>query len=271
MRGMWVGLLVVARAAYAGETDDRVTLMRSDVDWITGTDQIRYGLPRLQKLCAALDSELATHGPVVGTAPGARGRRARAAPVQSRYTVHVRNLKRKQAPYSTKPRSKSKSTIQEEEEESSATPSRRTTPSPDAIEFARKFRSSLKARTPDAKLPKELERWQVQADRMLRVDKRDLREAIELATWLFNDTGDDAAFWRGTVRGVPKFRTQYERLREHRARGTRKEKRGGESELKKAIRGVARRRGLVRDGDGEEDRTVRGHARRLPSGEEPGS
>ncbi len=276
-RGIVYGLWQVARGAFAGKTDDQVTLDVSDVEWITGRAG-RHAVAKLQRVCGLMGYSIATLGANgtsycehTGECTAECTESTRPSVRRLRYRVHVRNLERKQGWGSTNYAPPIPSTDTDTEEEESATPSRRTTPSPDACVFARKFRASLIARTPDAKLPKKLKRWEIESDRMLRIDKRDLEEATELATWLFNDPGDDAAFWRGNVRAVPKFRTQYERLREHRARGQQKEKRGGESELKKAVRGVARRRGLVRDGDGEEDRTVRGHARRLPGGEEPGS
>lgn len=124
----------------------------------------------------------------------------------------------------------------------------RSTPSPEADDFARKFRASLKAKTPDAKLPSDagFARWVAEADRMFRIDERKPDEAGELAAWLFNDPGDDAAFWRANVRAVPKFRTRFEELRENRARGSRKKEKtdGGRDDALAAGQRYAERHGL---------------------------
>lgn len=245
LRGMWLGVLYVARQAFAGETDDWVTIGVGDLYWITGRKDVRRGVFWLRKLCDAMNWQLEVAPTSGSPRPDVELTSAR------RWRVQVRNLKRKQGLNSTRSTSPSTSTSTSTIEESSATPSRRTTPSGEACDFARKFRSSLKARTPDAKLPKDMARWEREADRMLRVDGRELKEAIELATWLFNDSGPDAHFWRGNVRAVPKFRKQYETLREHRARAQTKGKgKGGHGrDVRSAIARVAERHGAGADGD----------------------
>ena len=169
--------------------------------------------------------------------------------------------------------SASATTSETKKEPSSRSPSAPRTPMPEAVEFAGRFRAALKARTPDAKMPTErgFARWIAEADRMYRIDDRVPAEAVELAVWLFNDTGGDAAFWRGNVRAVPKFRARFEELREHRARGERKGEKSAGSNIGDAVRSSARRRGLIGDGAGETPPVVRDDAGRLPGGEKSGS
>ena len=266
LRGMWLGVLVVARGAHAGKTGNVVSLSVGDILWITGRQSIRDGLPALQRLCTAMRWELDGAGPAYR-----RGRDGKLTG-HRRHNVKVRNYERKQGLRSATPDPPIPSTDTDTEEEKTRSADAPPTPSPEAIEFARKFRASLKARTPDTKLPSEsaFERWIVEADRMYRLDDRQHEEAEELARWLFNDTGDDAAFWRANVRAVPKFRTRFEELREHRARGERKGKTDGRSNIRDAAEAVARRRGLIRGGAGEEDPAFRSDAGGLPGGEKPG-
>ena len=250
LRGMAYGLWQVARGAYAGKTDDVVTLTSGDVNWICGTTEIRYGLPRLEHLCDLLGYPLVSHQRDASSAPAPSQLRASSAPVQRLYRVTIRNFERKQFPYSAIPRSTitRTKTSNEDEDDSERSADAPRAPSPEAIEFAGKFRASLKSRTPDAKLPSEaaFARWILEADRMFRIDDRKPEDAEELARWLFNDPGDDAAFWRGNVRAVPKFRTRFEELREHRTRGSRKKEKtdGGRDDALAAGQRYAERHGL---------------------------
>jgi hypothetical protein len=50
--------------------------------------------------------------------------------------------------------------------------------------------------------------WQLEAERLLRIDKRSIDEAIEVLDWA---THDD--FWRPNIRSMSKFRKQYDTLR----------------------------------------------------------
>lgn len=252
MRGMVYGLWQVARGAFAGTTNDTVTLALADVEWITDRTG-RHAVARLRKVCAAMDYEMSVldaHGVVYDERTTECSSRTRPSMRGLRYRVHVRNLQRKQVPYSAISRSTSTRTrtSNEEEEESTRSEDTPRTPSPDADDFARKFRASLKAKTPDAKLPTDagFDRWILEADRMFRIDGRKPDEAGELAKWLFNDPGDDAAFWRGNVRAVPKFRTRFEELRENRARGARKKEKtdGGRDDALAAGQRYAKRHGL---------------------------
>ncbi len=248
---MVYGLWQVARGAYAGKTEDTVTLPITEVEWITGASG-RHAVARLRKLCAAMDYSLRVLDGVSEHSASTRDDVSESArsPRRLRYRVTIRNFERKQVPYSaisrsTRTRTK---TSNEDEDESERSEDAPRTPSPEAIDFARKFRASLKAKTPDAKLPSDaaFDRWILEADRMFRIDERKPDEAGELAKWLFNDPGDDAAFWRGNVRAVPKFRTRFEELRENRARGARKKEKpdGGRDDALAAGRRYAKRHGL---------------------------
>lgn len=238
----WVRLGIYAVEVYADRTGDVFEIPDRRLPEI-------FGVGREHTARAAL-RQLAARSPL------------EAEQIGSTWRITWPNLSKKQFPFREGVRSPlasasasaSATASTSKREESSRSPSAPRAPSPDAVSFAGRFRAALKGRTPDAKMPSEagFARWCAEADRMFRIDERKPEEAVELATWLFNDPGDDAAFWRGNVRAVPKFRTRFEELREHRARGSRKQetKDGG---IRGAVGRVARRRGLIGGGAGEED------------------
>lgn len=210
LRSIWLGVLIVARGAFAGETGDEVTLGVGDVCWITSTREIRYGLPRLRKLCSAMGWQL------TGSAPAGRQRAASDEPPARHWRVRVRNFKQKQGVRSAIPSPPIPSTDTESEDDESATPKRRssTTVPPGAASFAEDFRKALLAVHEKIKepTPSAFDRWRHSARLMLSADGREIAEARKLAGWLFNDKSSDAGFWRGVVLSVPKFREKYDQM-----------------------------------------------------------
>lgn len=274
MRGMWLGLLVVARAAYAGETNDRVTLSRSDVAWITGTSA-RYGIPRLRKLCAALKYELEERPSAepeesqqeAGAEPAESQRGASAEPAPSQLIVHVRNLQRKQAPRSAIRRSKSKRKIQEEEEEHSGAPEAAGAEGLEAgLAIANYLADAIKRADPQAKVPADLTAWAKEAERMLRLDKRQPEQVRAAIDWLFGANLESEAQF--VVLSMKSLRTKYDRMRQQ----ARKERggSGGSKNVRSAARRIAERHGVGPGGNAREARVVRTDAGKLPSGNESG-
>ncbi len=54
----------------------------------------------------------------------------------------------------------------------------------------------------------DLQKWAIEADRMLRLDHRDAREAAQLMTWAQQDQ-----FWRSNILSMKKFREKYDTLK----------------------------------------------------------
>ena len=64
---------------------------------------------------------------------------------------------------------------------------------------------------PDAKRPTITKAWVTEAERMVRIDKRERSEIAAVIAWVFlNPAGE---FWVANCRSIPKFRTKYETLR----------------------------------------------------------
>ena len=273
MRGMWLGLLVVARAAYAGETQDRVTLSRSDVAWITGTSA-RYGIPRLRKLCAALNYELEerSSSELAGSQRGAGAelaqsqRRASSELAPSQLIVHVRNLQRKQGLSSAPLRSKSKRKNQEEEEEHSGSPKATGAEGLElGMELAEYLRDAIKRADPEAKVPADLLAWAKEAERMLRLDQRKPDQVRAAIDWLFGANLESEAQF--VALSMKALRQKYDRMRQQ----ARRDKGGSRGrDVRRAASRVAERHGVGPRGNAREARAVRADARKLPSGSEPG-
>lgn len=87
---------------------------------------------------------------------------------------------------------------------------------PEALEFAAKFLRALGAAhtDPPIKLPSDsaFAGWQREARLMLTTDRRSFEDAKRVASWLFNDQGQEAHFWRKNVLSVGTFRKQFDRL-----------------------------------------------------------
>lgn len=65
-----------------------------------------------------------------------------------------------------------------------------------------------------SKRPTVTIKWLEEADRLLRIDKRDPDAAAELIRWCQQDD-----FWRANIQSMPKFRKQYDQLRLQKKRG----------------------------------------------------
>jgi hypothetical protein len=256
---MYLRFGVMALERYADRTDDEFLCSGLDLCRIANVEGVANARRKLGRLLAATPLEVEPEG------GGYRASFPNLAKKQFR--------RREDGPDSRPSASATTTATKKKSSSRSEDPPRSTRPSDEAVEFASKFRASLKARTPDAKMPSDsaYARWIAEADRMFRIDERQPADAEELARWLFNDPGDDAAFWRGNVRAVPKFRTRFEELREHRARGERRnDGRSREGDGRAAARRIARRRGLEPGGDEGPVVDVRGDAGRLPPGEDSG-
>lgn len=74
------------------------------------------------------------------------------------------------------------------------------------------LRAAILRRDPETKVPDEtpaaLERWAIEADRMVRCDNRDPQEAARLMAWAQQDS-----FWHTNILSMAKFRKQYDTLK----------------------------------------------------------
>lgn len=70
------------------------------------------------------------------------------------------------------------------------------------------LRYAILTRDPGTKVPANLQKWAVEADRLLRIDKRDPEEAAALITWC-----QQHHFWSANILSMDKFRKQYDVLK----------------------------------------------------------
>ncbi len=84
-------------------------------------------------------------------------------------------------------------------------------PLPEPQRVACLLRNLILSLDPKAKVPplqsKIFNRWIVEADRMLRIDRRDIDEVVPLMRW-----AHDAEFWQPVILSVAKFREKYTTL-----------------------------------------------------------
>ena len=261
-RGIVYGLWQVARAAFAGETQDTVTLPLADVEWITGAAG-RHAVARLRKACKMMDYPLSILGADGERMEGKRGALAKRSPSvrTMRYRVEIRNLQRKQAPRSAIRRSTSKRKSNEEEEEHSGAPEARG-----AEGLAKYLADAIKRADPQAKVPADLTAWAKEAERMLRLDKRKPEQVRSAIDWLFGANLESEAQF--VVLSMKSLRTKYDRMRQQ----ARKERggSGGSRNIRSAARRVAERHGVGPGGNAREARAVRSDAGQLPSGDQSG-
>ena len=76
------------------------------------------------------------------------------------------------------------------------------------MQLARHLREEILKQDPNTKVPDDLKQWAIEAERMIRIDKRDPAEAFWLITWAQNNT-----FWRANILSMSKFRKQYDTLK----------------------------------------------------------
>jgi hypothetical protein len=93
--------------------------------------------------------------------------------------------------------------IEPEEKESAPPPQ---TPSPSAHEVTLLLFEAIKKTKPDLKQP-NLERWEAEMDRMLRIDKRNLETVKRLIEWL-----PSCSFWSLNILSAEKFREQFDKI-----------------------------------------------------------
>ncbi|ACC98528.1 hypothetical protein Emin_0975 [Elusimicrobium minutum Pei191] len=66
----------------------------------------------------------------------------------------------------------------------------------------------MKANNPNVKLPANLKAWAKEEDRLVRIDKRPVEEALQVLKWCQAD-----GFWKSNILSIPKFREKYDTLK----------------------------------------------------------
>ena len=102
------------------------------------------------------------------------------------------------------------------------------------MKLAMHLKKEILNQDPSTKVPDDLTNWATEADRMIRLDKRDPEEAAYLITWAQNDS-----FWQANILSMAKFRKQYDTLkRQAMTRGHLKHPpgRGGETAAQRLLR-----------------------------------
>ena len=109
------------------------------------------------------------------------------------------------------------------EEKILTTNERRTNVPAEAIDLAQLLRGCILRNNPGAKLPSEsgLRAWEEEADRMLRLDKREAAEARELLLWAQSDFASNGSWggWATVILSMRKFREKFDDLTMHRRKG----------------------------------------------------
>lgn len=82
-----------------------------------------------------------------------------------------------------------------------------TSAPPEAVGLAEKLRDLILKNNPNARIPDDMKRWSLEADRLLRINKVPLAEAGAVLQWCQEDT-----FWRSNILSMEKFRMQYDQL-----------------------------------------------------------
>ena len=110
--------------------------------------------------------------------------------------------------------------------------------------LARGFLDSRAVPLPKAKppSPSAYRTWELEMDRLLRLDGRTSEQVIDLVRWLYEPgprASPDALFWRPNVLSVPKLREKWDQLEACRTRG----KTNGKQTVTDAAENVIRRFG----------------------------
>lgn len=104
LRGVWLGLVLIAARAYAGDTGDRVLLAPGDVEWATGRRMRKHGNRLVRRVCELMgweceevevEPDSSAPDAEVGAKSARRERDASSTPA-STLSVHVRNLSENQ-------------------------------------------------------------------------------------------------------------------------------------------------------------------------------
>lgn len=112
----------------------------------------------------------------------------------------------------------------------------------EARALTRGFLDSRAAPFPASKppTPSAYAKWELEMDRLLRIDSRTPDQVIVLTRWLFDPTSrasSDAVFWRANIQSVPKLREKWDQLEACRLRG----KSNGKQTVTDAAENVVRR------------------------------
>ena len=75
-------------------------------------------------------------------------------------------------------------------------------------QLAKYLQTVILNRDPKTKTPKDLQNWAAEADRMLRLDKREAKESAQLMQWAQKDP-----FWCANILSMKKFREKYDQLK----------------------------------------------------------
>ena len=114
------------------------------------------------------------------------------------------------------------------------------------MKLALHLKKEILNQDPSTKVPDDLTNWATEADRMIRLDKRDPREAAHLITWAQNDS-----FWRANILSMGKFRKQYDRLKRQAMtmnQSRQSPNRNGETAAQRLLREeIERERGIIID------------------------
>lgn len=79
--------------------------------------------------------------------------------------------------------------------------------SADADDLTSFFVEKLKERKPDIKIPENLDRWILEIDRMIRMDKRDPNKIKAMIEWIHRDS-----FWSTNILSTKKLRDQFDQI-----------------------------------------------------------
>lgn len=78
---------------------------------------------------------------------------------------------------------------------------------PEAQKLAELLANQMVRNNPQAKIPRNLSSWYVEAEKLLLVDNRPFQQAAEVLVWCQTDQ-----FWRSNILSMKKFREKYDQL-----------------------------------------------------------
>jgi len=89
-----------------------------------------------------------------------------------------------------------------------ASPEKKRQINSDAKYIAERLSVLILENDPKARVPKDLTRWGVEAERLLQRDKREKSEIIAVMEWALKDS-----FWKSNILSIPKLRSQFTTLK----------------------------------------------------------
>jgi hypothetical protein len=114
------------------------------------------------------------------------------------------------------------------------------------MKLAMHLKKEILNQDPTTKTPDDLTKWATEADRMIRLDKRDPEEAAYLITWAQNDS-----FWQANILSMGTFRKQYDKLKRQAMtmnKSRQSPSRGGETAAQRLLREeMEKERGIIID------------------------